>query len=384
MAVFAPASTTSASAEFLAWLPQWIISLGLFVVAVAGALTVHVFLERMLCRLTAERRPALYRTIKRTGNLTRLALVLMALHVVLPSLLLAPAWEAHAHNALFAAFVLLMGWVVLVGINIAADRYVARFRMDVADNLLARKFHTQIKVLRRLATGVVVLVSLAVALMVFPAVRDFGISLFASAGVAGIIAGLAARPVLENLLAGVQIALTQPIRLDDVVIVEGEWGRVEEINSAYVVVKIWDLRRLVVPLSWFITNPFQNWTRTSATVIGTVLLHLDYTAPVAALRSEAENIVRGSKLWDGDVFNVQVTDATPFTIEFRVLATARNSPEAFDLRCEIREKLIDFVQREYPQALPRARNDQRAIKPDIAYPPHPAAPRSRARADVPG
>jgi small-conductance mechanosensitive channel len=380
MAVLAP--STTASAEFLPWVPQWIISLGLLVIAVAGALTIHFFLERTLCRLTAERRPALYKTIRRTGNLTRLALVLLALHIVLPSLLLAPGWEAHAHNALFAAFVVLVGWVVLVGMNIAADRYVARFRMDVADNLLARKFHTQIKLLRRLGAGAIALITLAVALMVFPSVRDFGISLFASAGVAGIIAGVAARPVLENLLAGVQIALTQPIRLDDVVIVEGEWGRVEEISSAYVVVKLWDFRRLVVPLSWFITNPFQNWTRTSSKVIGSVLFHLDYTAPVAALRAEAEKIVRGSKLWDGDVFAVQITELTETTLELRVLATARSAPEAFDLRCEIRERLIEFIQREYPQALPRARNEQRAIKPDIEYAPYPSVSRKRAREDV--
>jgi small-conductance mechanosensitive channel len=308
----------------------------------------------------------------------------MALHIVLPSLFLTPQWAAYAHHALTASFVVLAGWVVLKGMNITADRYVARYRMDVADNLLARKFHTQMRLLRRLAAIVVVILTAAIALMVFPSVRDFGISLFASAGVAGIIAGLAARPVLENLLAGVQIALTQPIRLDDVVVVEGEWGRVEEINSAYVVLKLWDLRRLVVPLAYFMTHPFQNWTRTSATVIGSVHLHLDYTAPIAALRAEAQKIVRASNLWDGGVFNVQVTDASATAIEFRVLATARNAPQAFDLRCEIRERLIDFIQREYPQALPRARNEQRAIRPDIEYSPYPSVPRARGRVNADG
>jgi small-conductance mechanosensitive channel len=369
MIVFAPAPALSIVDTYAPWAPQWAVSAVVLTLAVAGALTVHYLLERLLCRLAINRRPSLYKTIRRTRSVTRLAFLLMAMHIVLPSLSLADAWSAHAHNILTACFVGLAGWVALVGMNIASDRYVARFRVDVSDNLLARKFHTQVKVLRRLAAGAIVVVTAALALMVFPEVRDFGMSLFASAGVAGIVAGLAARPVLENLLAGVQIALTQPIRLDDVVVVEGEWGRIEEINSAYVVIRIWDLRRLVVPLSYFMTHPFQNWTRATATVIGSVNLYLDYTAPVTTLRTEAERIVRTCKLWDGDVVNTQITDATESTMTLRVIASARSAPEAWDMRCEVRERLIDYIQREFPQALPRARNDQRAIQPDIVYPP---------------
>lgn len=368
----------------ISWLPDIAVAAGLFVVAVAVALVAHYFLTRLLRRLTEARLPSLYRMTARTGNVTRLAAVLLAMHVVLPALPLNDAADATLHNVLIAGFIGLVGWVIAVTVDIWSERYMRRFRIDVADNLQARKFVTQMKVLRRIAEGAILVVTLAFALMVFPEVRDFGVSLFASAGVAGIVAGLAARPVLENLLAGVQIALTQPIRIDDAVVVEGEWGRIEEINSTYIVVKLWDLRRLVVPLAYFMDHPFQNWTRTSATVIGSVILHLDYTAPVSELRRKAEEIVRASRLWDSGVVNVQVTDATESTMELRVLATASTGPRAFDLRCEIREKLIAFIQAEYPQALPRQRNEQRVIQPDTVYPPEPerrtSRPRTRAEA----
>jgi small-conductance mechanosensitive channel len=193
--------------------------------------------------------------------------------------------------------------------------------------------------------------------MTFPAVRQYGVSLFASAGAAGIVVGLAARPLLSNLFAGVQLAITQPIRIDDAVIVENEWGLVEEITSTYVVIRIWDLRRMVVPLSYFIEKPFQNWTRQTGTLIGSVMLYVDYSAPVDAIREELERIVKASSHWDGDVLNLQVTDAKERTMELRAIMSAGSSGEAFNLRCEVREKLIAFLQREHPAALPRERSD---------------------------
>jgi small-conductance mechanosensitive channel len=193
------------------------------------------------------------------------------------------------------------------------------------------------------------------ALMSFDSVRQFGVSLFASAGVAGIAAGLAARPVLGNLIAGMQIAITQPIRLGDVLVIQGNWGTVEEISSTYVVLKIWDWRRLIVPLSYFFDNPFENWTRSSASLIGTVMLYVDYTVPVDAVRDKLNEIVRASPLWDGQVVNLQVTDAREETVEVRALVSARDSGATFDLRCEVREKLIAFLGAEYPGALPRRR-----------------------------
>jgi len=188
------------------------------------------------------------------------------------------------------------------------------------------------------------------------------VSLFASAGVAGLVVGLAARPVLSNLFAGVQLAMTQPVRLDDQVVVENESGRIEEITSTYVVIRLWDLRRMIVPLSYFIERPFQNWSRESTNLIGAVLLHVDYTAPVERIRSKLTEIVNASKLWDGQVAKLQVTDAKESSVELRVLVSARSSADAFELRCEVREKLIEFLQRDYPNALPRTR--QEVVAPD--------------------
>jgi small-conductance mechanosensitive channel len=212
-------------------------------------------------------------------------------------------------------------------------------------------------VLKRVISTIVILITVGAALMSFSAVRQVGVSLFASAGVAGIIAGLAARPVLSNLIAGVQLAMTQPIRLEDAVIVENEWGWIEEITFTYVVVRLWDWRRMVVPLSYFIEKPFQNWTREGSAIIGSVLLYLDYTAPIDRIRAKAEELVAQSKLWDRRVINVQVSDARERTIEVRVLASARNASAAWDLRCELREKLIAFLRSEHPFALPHLRTE---------------------------
>ena len=181
------------------------------------------------------------------------------------------------------------------------------------------------------------------------------VSLFASAGVAGIVIGFAARPVLSNLLAGIQIALTQPIRIGDAVIMENEWGWIEEITSTYVVVKIWDWRRLVVPLTQIIEKPFQNWTRESASIIGSVVWHVDYTAPVSEMRTKMKEFLDESELWDGDVQVLQVIDTTQDTMTLRGLMSAKNSPVAWDLRCEIREKMISWIQQNHPGALPRRR-----------------------------
>jgi small-conductance mechanosensitive channel len=181
------------------------------------------------------------------------------------------------------------------------------------------------------------------------------VSLFASAGVAGIVAGLAARPVLSNLFAGVQLAMTQPIRIDDSVVVENEWGTIEEITSTYVVVRLWDWRRMIVPLTYFIEKPFQNWTRETSALIGSAFIYVDYHAPVEAVREKLNEIVKQSKLWDGRVVNLQVTDAKEGTIELRCLMSANSASHAFDLRCEVREKLVDFLQKQYPAALPRQR-----------------------------
>lgn len=223
------------------------------------------------------------------------------------------------------------------------------------------------------------MLTLSAALMTFPAVRQYGLSLFASAGVAGIVAGLAARPVLSNLMAGVQIAMTQPIRLYDAVIVENEYGTIEEITSTYVVVKLWDLRRMIVPLTYFIEKPFQNWTRENSSLIGNVIIYLDYRAPVDIIREKFNAILKESKRWDGQVASLQVTDFKEGTMELRMLMSARSSGQSSDLRCEVREKIIDFLQREHPEALPHARQISFVGNTESAVAPRAAESRSRGR-----
>ncbi|WP_369970366.1 mechanosensitive ion channel family protein [Stenotrophomonas rhizophila] len=282
----------------------------------------------------------------------------------LPLLLLVPALEATPlqgrwldgslrmlHIGLTACFI----WLLVRAVAAGEQAILRDHPMEVADNLEARRVQTQTRVLSRVLMGAIILVGVSLILLTFPMVRQIGTALLASAGIIGLVAGIAAKPVFGNLIAGLQIALTQPIRLDDVVIVEGEWGRVEEIGSSYVVVRIWDERRMVVPLTWFIENPFQNWTRRSADLLGTAFLWLDYRAPIAAIRAELERICKGEALWDGRVCVTQVTETTDHTLQVRLLVSARNSGDAFDLRCIVRERMLDFLAREHPQALPRTR-----------------------------
>lgn len=230
------------------------------------------------------------------------------------------------------------------------------------DDFGARRLQTQIHTLARAAHVLIVLVAAALVLTTVPAARNLGASLLASAGLAGIVAGFAARPVLGNLIAGLQIGFSQPIRLGDVVIVQNEWGTVEEITGTFVVVRVWDERRLVVPLQWWIENPFQNWTRASTQLLGTVFLWVDYRMPVEPLRAELQRICAESPEWDGRVALVQVTEAGERAVQLRALVSAADAGKAWDLRCRVREQLIAFIQREYPGCLPRSRAELRRAR----------------------
>ena len=252
-------------------------------------------------------------------------------------------------------FVVSISWAIIVAIRIAKNQLLKNYDITVADNLKSRKVYTQYNILERIVIFVIIIISLAVILMLFESVRSVGVSIFASAGIAGLIIGLAAQKALGSILAGLQIAITQPIRLDDVVIVENEWGWIEEINLTYVVVRIWDKRRLVVPSTYFLDRPFQNWTRTSADILGTVFIYTDYTIPFEPLRKELTRLLESSPHWDKKVNVLQVTDAKESTLEIRALMSADTSPQAWDLRVYVREKLIEFIQKEYPQCLPRTR-----------------------------
>jgi len=247
-------------------------------------------------------------------------------------------------------------WLGLQAVRAMEQVILKSNPVDIADNLRARRIQTQTRVLIRTLSFFVLLIGASAILMTFPAARQFGTSLLASAGLAGLAAGFAARPVLGNLIAGLQIAITQPISLDDVVIVEGEWGRIEEITGAYVVVRIWDERRLVVPLQWVIENPFQNWTRSSSSLIGSVFVWCDYGLPLEPLREEVKRLcAEVPELWDGRVCVLQVTDANERAMQLRVLASSLDSSRNWDLRCYLREHIIAFIGREHPQALPRVR-----------------------------
>ena len=288
----------------------------------------------------------------------RWLLSLLSLGIGVNWMTIPPLWKEHLNLLLRPVTVGVVGWLAISMTLAAADILKRRYAWNqTKNNLAARRISTQLRVFQNVALFIIILLTIIAMAMTIPGLRTLGISLFASAGVAGLVIGMAARPALSNLIAGVQLALTQPIRLDDVVIIEGEWGRILEITATYVVVGIWDQRQLMVPLSYFIEKPFQNWTHASSELMGTVFLYLDYTAPVDAIRGELRRIVENSELWDKRVCIVQVTDSKESTLELRALISANDAAVLWDLRCEVREKLVAFLQRDYPQCLPRTRVD---------------------------
>ncbi|MCI5077838.1 mechanosensitive ion channel domain-containing protein [Oricola sp.] len=337
-------------ASLWAW-PLGLVGLAIFLGYVAHAAAWRV-LGRMLKGSSWWRQ-----ALARSSSPVRLAIILLSMSLAISSSNLPAEFQDAVAHIISVLLIGLIGWTAILLTNLFTDRMTRRHRLDMEDNLRARKFVTQVRVLRRTANILIFIVATAFVLLTFDSVRKYGVSLFASAGVAGLAVGFAARPVLANLIAGIQIALTQPIRLEDVVIVEGEWGWIEEIGATYVVVRVWDWRRMVVPLSYFIEKPFQNWTRDGASIIGAVTWHVDYSVPVEKLRAKLIELVQASQRWDGQVVNMQMLDANDKTIVVRGLMSARNSMIAWELRCEIREKLIVWLQKEYPEALPRFRGE---------------------------
>jgi len=283
------------------------------------------------------------------------ALPLFFLSLAIRATPLPEPWLERTQHWLGIGVLLCLTWLAVRAVGAVERRILRQHPVEVADNLDARRIQTQTRVLSRIAQGAIILAGVSIALMTFPAIRQFGTTLLASAGIIGLVAGIAAKPVFGNLIAGLQIAMTQPIRLDDVVIVQGEWGRIEEIDSTYVVVRIWDERRLVVPLQWFIENPFENWTRTTSQLLGTAFLWLDYRTPMPEVRKALQRICETDERWDGRVCVAQVTDSDRSTLQVRLLVSARNSGDLFDLRCAVRERMIEFLNAEHPYALPRVR-----------------------------
>jgi small-conductance mechanosensitive channel len=336
--------------------PDAVISSLALVFAVLLGLLGYTILFKVLLRLVDRPDSTIQQTlVRRWQQPAKLLLPLLTTLLILPSLQFPEKLAALLQHLGGLALIASVAWLLSASIYGLQELILQRYDVTASDNLKAREVSTQVNVLIKIAMVLIIIIAGATMLMTFDKVRQVGMSLLASAGIAGIIIGFAAQRTLATFIAGIQIAITQPIRLDDVVIVEGEWGRIEEITLTYVVVCIWDLRRLVLPITYFLEKPFQNWTRVSADLLGTVTLHCDYRVPVAAVRAELQNILAGNDLWDGKASGLVVVDATDKTVVLRALVSAKNSGDGWDLRCHVREKLVEFLQREYPDCLPRVR-----------------------------
>ncbi|MBN2299519.1 MAG: mechanosensitive ion channel [Deltaproteobacteria bacterium] len=320
------------------------------------ALAAHFILIKILERIT-RKVPVLFEStlVRRCREPLRWIIILVVFMAVMPVLKIPTDVYGTIMRILSSAFIAATAWFLIRVVFVIEDHILSKYDIAAKDNLDARKIHTQMQFLGRLANVLIALVALAIILMRFERVQELGTSILASAGIVGIVVGFAAQRTIGTLFAGMQIAWTQPIRIDDVVIVESEWGRIEEITLTYVVVKIWDQRRLVLPITYFVEKPFQNWTRVSSDILGTVFLHVDYTVPVQNVREELQRILEANSLWDRRVSALQVTGTTDRSVELRALMSANDASDAWTLRCEVREKLIDFIQKNYPDALPRVR-----------------------------
>jgi small-conductance mechanosensitive channel len=331
-------------------------SLLLLGLAILAGLALHKGLFRLFRQLSSK---TTHRwddaLVRHLAAPSRILLPLFLLMLVAPGLRL-PEQGGNILTHLFSlGFIGGITWLAMAAIFVLRDVILKKFDFSQRDNLRARSMHTQVNVLVKVLLVVILVIAVSSMLMTFDKVRQIGVSLLASAGIAGIILGFAAQKSLATLFAGIQIAITQPIRLDDVVIVEGEWGRIEEITLTYVVVRIWDLRRLVVPITYFIETPFQNWTRVTADLLGTVFIYADYRIPVQEVREQLHVFLQESDHWDGQVWGLQVTNATDRSVELRALMSAVDASVAWNLRCEIREKMLAWLQASYPECLPRVR-----------------------------
>jgi small-conductance mechanosensitive channel len=313
-----------------------------------------LFLLRLVLRRAARRTPAAAVVSMHARRPAHVAVVLVACHMTLNNLREEP-WHETARHVLVLADIATLAWGAGAALMIVMDLVLPRYHTDVRDNRQARRVHTQASVIRRIGLAALAVVAIGAMLLTFPSFRAAGASVLASAGIVGVIAGFAAQSLLSNVIAGMQIVFSEALHLDDVVVVEDEWGRIEEITLTYVVVRIWDDRRLVLPTSYFLSKPFENWTRTEAAVIGVVELDLDWSIPVEALRSELELAVKENERWDGRNCTLQVTNATGSFVRARALVSAADAPTLWDLRCDVRERLVEWIRDNHPAALPRVR-----------------------------
>jgi small-conductance mechanosensitive channel len=333
-------------------------SIGVPVVVVAAALAAQLLAFFVLRRAVAHPGQVLAQSLVRNlRGPTRLAVPLIALEVTVPLVGIGSRLESDLMHGFGIALIMAVAFLIIRLTYVFDDVLLDRYRTDSSDNLKARQIQTQVQVLRRVIVVAVTTIASAIALLTFPEVRAAGAGLLASAGIVGLVAGMAAKPILTNVLAGLQIAISQPIRVDDVVVIDEDWGRIEQIALTYVVVRVWDLRRLVVPISYFIENPFENWTKRTADIMGFVYLEVDYTTPIDLLRKQFHNVLQASPDWDGQVEALQVTNAGPTTIQLRALMSSPDSTRSWNLQVEVREKLIAYLQKQFPGCLPRQRTE---------------------------
>jgi small-conductance mechanosensitive channel len=336
----------------------WFFAIFLFCGIIVIANIAHYVIFRILRRKEAENKIMGWGIQKYLSHPARAIFFITCLRIVLPAIpKLSEGVVSAIRQALSMAIVVALGWFAIGCIYAFQAAILRRYDLQAENNIQARRIHTQFQLFRRVLIAFVVIIDIGVLLWTFNDARiwRWGSGLLASAGVASVILATAARSTAANFFAGLQIAFTEPIRIDDVVIIQGEWGRIEEINSAYVIVKIWDLRRLIVPLSFFIENSFQNWTRQSSDILGTAFLYVDYSIPVEALRRQLNTIVQTSPLWNRQTCVLQVTNLTDRTMEIRCLMSSRNSSDSFDLRCLVREQMTAWIQQNYPNAFPITR-----------------------------
>lgn len=353
-------------------LPAIIWDLILIGVAIAIGLIVKFLLSLLIRKKPSAGKPQFsipHSILTRMGKPFSYLLPLLALNFLLPLMKMSPRVYPGVDKTIGILLTLSFAYVLIGVVKVFEDYAFHTFDINKADNLRERKIRTQLQFIRQLAIGLIIILAACIILLSFNNLRKLGASLLAGVGVGGIIIGFAAQKSLSNLLAGFQIAFTQPLRIDDVLVVEGEWGRVEEITLTYVVLNIWDQRRLILPINYFIEKPFQNWTRNTADILGTVFLYLDYTVPLEPLRKEFTRLLENNPLWDKRVSVMQITNASEKTIEVRALMSASSSGNAFDLRCDVREGLIKFVQANYPDSLPLVRISQGQRPAASATPP---------------
>ncbi|WP_195892550.1 mechanosensitive ion channel family protein [Geotalea daltonii] len=349
---------TDGNILFTLLLGATLFSYSLIIAAIIAGLLLYLLIFYFLHR--AEKYGWIFsdrRMVDRLVAPARVMLPLLCVIIISPYLMFQVKINEFLQHLFEISLIASCTWLLMSLVLGLQDVILSRYDLMVHDNLKARVVHTQVNVLVKIVLVVFLILAFALALTTFEQIRRIGISILASAGIIGVIAGIGAQRSIAHIFAGIQIALSQPIRIDDVVIVEGEWGIIEEITLTYVVVRIWDLRHLVVPITYFLEKPFQNWTRATAQLLGTVLIYADYTVPVEELRAELKHILDKTPKWNGQAWALHVTDAKERSLELRALVSADNAGNLWELRCHVREKLVEFMTKKHPKSLPRFRAD---------------------------